>query len=356
MLSLNLMENDYQYSLEIVGSCNLRCPSCPVGNMNNRNVSKNMITKELFIKIIDKISLETPVKFPLISLFDWGEPTLHPELPFFIEYIKQKGARSKVSSNLNIDADFENIIKANPQEFKISLSGYLQENYSKTHARGNIDKVFSNMHKIKFFIDKYNSSTKVTIGYHLYKHNLGIDFTKMQDLAKTLNFIFEPDVAHFMPIEKALSLISENNSEIKNRIAIDLPKITEEDNKIIKFLLTDPKKEYLKWVKSSNKNRICRRQSFKTAIRVDGSVPICCGVYGDEHLVTNSFLENSHQEIQKKRVDYKLCDICIDTGTHVNWKNSKNSFLNKQLVKNNIFGKITRFFISKKYLAEKNLV
>jgi MoaA/NifB/PqqE/SkfB family radical SAM enzyme len=347
------MENNYQYSIEIVGSCNLRCPSCPVGNMNNRQVSKNMISKELFIKIIDKISLETPVKLPLISLFDWGEPTLHPELPFFIEYINKKNARSRISSNLNIDADFESIIKANPHEFKISLSGYLQETYSRTHARGNIYKVLSNMHKIKFLIDKYSSTTKVIIGYHLYKHNLDIDFKKMQETAKNLNFIFEPDVAHFMPIEKALSLISEENPQIKNQKIIDLPKITEEDNTIIKLLLTNPKREYQKWIKSNKKNKICKRQIFKTAIRVDGSVPICCGVYGDEHLVANNFLENTHQEIQKKRFDYKLCAICIDSGTHVNWKNDKNSFLNRQVLKNNIFGKLTRFFISKAYLSTK---
>jgi hypothetical protein len=66
-------KNKYQYSLEIVGSCNLRCPSCPVGNMNTREVAKKMISKELFINIIDKISIETPVKNPTISLFDWGE-------------------------------------------------------------------------------------------------------------------------------------------------------------------------------------------------------------------------------------------------------------------------------------------
>ena len=41
--------------------------------MNTREVAKKMISKELFINIIDKISIETPVKNPTISLFDWGE-------------------------------------------------------------------------------------------------------------------------------------------------------------------------------------------------------------------------------------------------------------------------------------------
>ena len=62
----------FQYSLEIVGSCNLRCPSCPVGNINSRTIGKEMISEELFCKIIDKIDKEKEVDSPLISLFDWG--------------------------------------------------------------------------------------------------------------------------------------------------------------------------------------------------------------------------------------------------------------------------------------------
>ena len=85
--------------------------------MNTREVAKKMISKELFINIIDKISIETPVKNPTISLFDWGEPTLHPDLPFFIKYINSKNLRSRISSNLNTNADFEKIMQANPSEF-----------------------------------------------------------------------------------------------------------------------------------------------------------------------------------------------------------------------------------------------
>ena len=79
-----------------------------------------MISKDLFVKIIDKIANESPVNFPTISVFDWGEPTLHPELPFFINYINQKNLKSRVSSNLNVAADFDKIMEAKPQEFKIS--------------------------------------------------------------------------------------------------------------------------------------------------------------------------------------------------------------------------------------------
>ena len=42
---------------------------------------------------------------------------------------------------------------------------------TKTHARGNINKVLANLYKIKIAKDKHQSKTNIFIGYHLYKHN-----------------------------------------------------------------------------------------------------------------------------------------------------------------------------------------
>lgn len=337
------IKNKYQYSLEIVGSCNLRCPSCPVGNMNTREVAKKMIPKELFMKIIDKISIETPVKNPTISLFDWGEPTLHPELPFFIKYINSKNLRSRISSNLNTNADFEKIMYANPSEFKISLSGFYEKNYSITHKRGKISKVLENMKTIKSFKDQFGSTTKIIVGYHLYRHNLLEDFNEMKKLTEELGFIFEPDIAHFMPIEKILSLLK---NECEADVQIDVPEITEDDKQLIKILLTNPKKQYLKW-KKNNQNSPCTRLEYKTAIRVDGSIPICCGVYSDKYIVAKNFLDLTFNEIKKRRDNYDLCTTCMKNGAHVNWKNSKFDFLNRYIPNKNIIGKFLRYYFSK---------
>lgn len=336
-------KNKYQYSIEIVGSCNLRCPSCPVGNMNTREVAKKMIPKDLFVKIIDKIAHESPVTFPTISVFDWGEPTLHPELPFFIKYINQKKLKSRVSSNLNVSADFGKIMEAQPHEFKISLSGFSEKTYSFTHRRGKIEKVIDNMKKISSLKKKYNNATKVIVGYHLYRHNLMEDFKKMQNLSNELDFIFEPDIAHFMPIEKILSLVK---NECGAKVDLDLPEITDEDKKLINYLLSNPKKEYMKWIKNPKKDKTCTRLEYKTAIRVDGSVPICCGVYSDKYIVSKSFLELSFEEIKQKRMNYDLCGTCVSNGVHTNWKSSKSDFLNKYIANKGVIGKLVRAFYS----------
>jgi MoaA/NifB/PqqE/SkfB family radical SAM enzyme len=336
--------NSFQYSVEIVGSCNLRCPSCPVGNMRTREVAKKMIPKELFCKIIDKIKKEKKVEKPLISLFDWGEPTLHPDLPFFVRYINEASMRPRISSNLNVNANFEEILKENPYEFKISLSGFNQDKYKLTHARGNIDKVKSNMNKLRYLADKLKIDTKFIVGYHVYKHNLKNEYDEMKKLSDELGFIFEPDIAMLMPIEKTLSLISNEKTKKK----WDLPDIDEKDENLIKNLLSKPKQEYQKWKNLTNKkDNSCKRITNKLAIRVDGTVPICCGVYSDKYIVDDNFLNTPHEELQKKRNNYDFCADCIDHGTHSNWKNSKRTFINKMILKNNFVGGMVRKFLHK---------
>tara|TARA_A100001011_G_scaffold385455_1_gene459484 strand:- start:971 stop:2050 length:1080 start_codon:yes stop_codon:yes gene_type:complete len=349
------MEKNYlSYSVDIVGNCNLRCPSCPVGNIDLKHTRpKGFILKELFYEIADKIARESGDLNTWVSLYDWGEPTLHQDLPLFIEYLNKKKLRSRVSSNLNFDADFRSIVKSNPTEFKISISGYYEETYSTTHKRGKIEKVLSNIYKLKKFRDEFNTDTKFIMNFHVYKHNVGRDYSKMENLCKEIGFEFRPYAAMFMPIEKVLSLIDLKKKKISDDISFKLPKITDEDLNLISLLLTDPVKEYEKWDNSDQnkikENQVCTRKENKIAIRKDGSVPICCGVYGGEFKVIDNFLDKSHEEIQSLRGNYSLCKVCMENGAHLNWKSDQKSIFNKSISGKSMLSKILRFYVSNKY-------
>lgn len=344
-------KNYLSYSIDIVGNCNLRCPSCPVGNIDLKDTRpKGFILKELFYEIADKISRENRDLNPWVSLYDWGEPTLHQDLPLLIEYLNKKNLRSRISSNLNFNADFRSIIKSNPTEFKISISGFYEETYSTTHKRGKIEKVLSNIYKIKKFRDEFNTTTKFIMNFHVYKHNVGKDYSKLENLCKEMNIEFRPIAAMFMPIEKILSLIDLKKKNISNEISFKLPEITDADLNLISLLLTDPVREYEKWYKNDlnniKENQICTRKENKIAIRKDGSVPICCGVYGGEFKVVNNFLDKSHKEIQSLRGNYSLCKVCMENGAHVNWKSDQKSIFNKSIAGNSIMSKILRLYVS----------
>ena len=48
----------YVYAIDVVGTCNLRCPTCPVGNFTAADRPKGFMEPELFERILDKIVAE----------------------------------------------------------------------------------------------------------------------------------------------------------------------------------------------------------------------------------------------------------------------------------------------------------
>lgn len=344
-----MMQKDkYQYSLEIAGSCNLRCPSCPVGNMRDKKEERptQLIENELFYKIIDKISREAIDKNCFVSVFDWGEPTLHPELPKFVSYINQKGLKSRISSNLNHEADFRSIIRSNPTEFQISISGFSSDIYSTTHARGNIYKVKSHMYKLRQYANQFKVSTEFHVCYHVYKHNFSEDFEDMKKLCKELNFKFIPILAKLLPIEKNIAYIKSKNGE-GNEYNNKKNEIIDKDKKIIDLLFVNPYEVYKEWKKISKSKKIdltsyCTKREYKTSIRVDGSVGLCCGVYNNGFKVVDNFLDLPHEKIHELRKNNEYCGTCMEHGLHVDWKMKQSQLFFKNLLRDNFISKIQR--------------
>ena len=65
-----------------------------------------------------------------------GEPTLHPKLPFFIKYVNEKNFKSRISSNLNVDADFEQILKSEPLNLKYHYLAFTKNNMEEHITEG----------------------------------------------------------------------------------------------------------------------------------------------------------------------------------------------------------------------------
>ena len=81
---------DFYYLVDVVGTCNLRCPSCPVGNYETPAV-KGLMDFAYFEKLVLKAEAEVPGKRLFFDLYNWGEPALHPELPKFIAFLRRRG-------------------------------------------------------------------------------------------------------------------------------------------------------------------------------------------------------------------------------------------------------------------------
>lgn len=294
------MESDtFLYVIEIAGTCNLRCPTCPVGNFTDADRPKGFMDLELFRQIVDKIKWDNVVSHPKVWLFNWGEPILHPKLPEIIAILKENGMTSMISSNLSTEKSIKEVIRAAPDEIKISLSGFSQEFYGQTHVKGDINLVKANMHLMRYYLDKFKASTRVWVGHHVYRHNAH-ETEALRYLCGTLNFGYSPIPAFYQPIEKMMALI-EGKTPPGERAFLDKLLMHPLDHLALK-------KKYI------NPELDCELRFNMTTINYDGSVALCCGVYDYQNMLGVSFLEKSHEEIQALKYQHPFCKKCYDYG------------------------------------------
>lgn len=289
----------YVYTIDIVGNCNLVCPSCPVGNSSDTGRFKKMMSLDVFDQVLEKISKESPVRDPQIWLYNWGEPLLHPKLPDIVERIHQAGYRSYLSSNLNIEKGLKELIKAKPYELKVSISGFSAQTYNVTHRKGNINLVKSNLYRLRQYLDHYDSPTRIWVGQHIYSNNQH-EVEALGKLCAELNFAHHPIQAFYQPLEKLIGL-----AQGEQKIA---------DEEIMSLFLVPPS-EQIKFLNNTKQaDYDCELRFNQTVINADASVALCCSHYQPENALGLSFLEHSRTDIENKKYRSALCKTCRHHG------------------------------------------
>jgi MoaA/NifB/PqqE/SkfB family radical SAM enzyme len=293
-------DNEPSYTIDILGTCNLKCASCP-HSIEDHIVPKGSMSFDSFKNVFDKIMVESP-STTHISLYSWGEPLLHPHLDKIIDYAHEKNIAVALSSNLSINfkGRLENIVKSNPDYLKISLSGYYQNTYANTHQGGDIELVKSNMREIRKLMDRFNVNFLVDINYHLYIDNAGKNLNLMTKLADELGFIISSTYALVMPLERVINYVNGN----PDQATIDLEK---------NMLVT-----IAEGIEASSKTKLpkgeCPFRENQININADLTVPVCCTVFERNNLVSNNFLESSFEEINMNKTKVKLCDECMNNN------------------------------------------
>jgi len=293
----------FNYHIDIVGTCNLRCISCPQANYREKKRTNGLMDLRLFENIVKKILLENP-GLQNIYLYNWTEPFLHPNLPEFIKIVKKYGINCSLSSHFNQIKNLSAVIKAKPDYLRISVSGFSQENYEKNHQRGNIEEVKKNLIYLRELLDHLGSKTFVQIAYLIFKYNLAEDLNKMMEFAKKLNFSFSREIAYLNPLEK-------NFQYLQN----ELP---EKDQDLLEQFILKPDQAIQLNKKFSTKYQRpdCILRSQDMAINFDGSVALCCTVYEQQNDIAKNFLDKSHKELQKNKYEHPLCQKCLKIGVN----------------------------------------
>jgi MoaA/NifB/PqqE/SkfB family radical SAM enzyme len=297
----------FVYNIDIAGTCNLGCASCPVGNIPLGTVSRGerprgFMSFELFSKILEKIVRETPVARPGITLYNWGEPLLHPDIGRIVRLVRDKGLYCAVSTNLNQNRFLEDLVAAQPNNIKVSLSGFTEEVYGRTHNKGRIETVKANLRRLRELVDRHGARIDVFVGYHEYIGNDGEELAAMTALAEELGFAMRHKIARLYPLEKALPLYGAAGKPAPG------------DQRLYDLLLVKPAEWSQVARNDAPDDRSCAMREQEMALNYDGSVALCCNVYDYANNIAPDFLSVSHEELQARKDRHPLCGPCMKAG------------------------------------------
>lgn len=289
-----------QFEIDLVGGCNLSCPTCPVGNSDYGAAPKGYMKPELLEQILIKAKSECGA--PTVALYNWTEPFLHPQLAKMISIVKSHGLVCALSTNLNIAKKLDDVVAAGPDSIFISLSAFHQENYRKTHVGGNIETVKANMRALADSIRRQNATIAVDVRFHRYLHNAE-DEALMRAYSESLGFSFSPLWAFFMPMEKVLEYVEPGSMGVS---------ITTEDHEAIDRLAL-PLKAGMELSRVLGKTS-CMLRDDQVVLTSRGEAQLCCATYDQKRFGVGNYLDVPLDEIQKRRNEHAACSTCIKNG------------------------------------------
>lgn len=287
----------FNYQVDVAGMCNLRCISCPRGNWP-RHRKPGIMSPETYGLLVDKILLDDPWT-GIITLYNWGEPLLNPDLPEIIAITRQKGLLSAVSSNLAMEKDFEDVVKAAPDWFRISNSGW-GENYEKSHTGGRWELFHANCHKLSEYKKRHCPEMIVEFFFHIYSHNRG-DFARIQSFCDELGFTLRYRHAALAPLDNIA-------------LVVDGGKLTDAalQTRNLQFLHVEEVMD----IARTERDRPCFYLDHLW-IDWDLSVAHCMEWYDPAlKLFEKDFMSVTVSEIESARTGSEQCRICMEKGIH----------------------------------------
>jgi Radical SAM superfamily len=287
--------NHIDPSVDIAGMCNLRCISCPRGNEKTQP-AKGFMTAITYRKVLDKLLKEIPL-MGSIQLYTWGEPLLNPELPEIVTMTRKAKVLTAISSNLNYAKYLEKVVAARPDWFKVSCSGW-EDTYELTHTGGRWDIFLTNLRQLVKLRNKVHPEMQITVNYHLYKHNIGEDYRRMETLCRELSLIFRPSPAYLYPVDAVLDFIEGRDISLKAQ-------------KTLPMLLTSLNEGI---AKARERAHLPCPEERCFPINWDCSVRTC-GVFF-RPFIDDNYLDTPLAEIIGKKRGSKLCIQCKTHSLH----------------------------------------
>src|ERR1043165_2963531 len=116
-----ITEQPMSFNIDVVSTCNLACPTCPVANWPKESWTgvKGIMDAALLDRLICKAGSECLAAD--VQLFAFTEPLLHPRLHELIAVVKSYRLPCGLSTNLNVLRDADGLLSAGPAQLVGSL-------------------------------------------------------------------------------------------------------------------------------------------------------------------------------------------------------------------------------------------
>lgn len=289
--------------VDVVGRCNLKCPSCPMGNSFDKDTPGGSMPPDLLRRILEKAVRELPIDF--VGLYNWTEPLLHPRIGDLVTTVKSFGLKCYVSTNLNVSKRLEDLVRSSPDFLRISVSGYNNSTYQKQHEGGDIETVKENMRRLASLVREHRPATHIEVYYLRWLGNLDEE-ALMQQFSQELGFTFTADWAWMSPIEKVVDLAFGEPSQISIKDRETVASLARPFHATI-----DALRKYANFGP-------CPFFTDYLVLDCTGRVSLCCGVY-DQHLYTvGNYLDHSLSDLLKIKGKnphcQMLCKQCMGLG------------------------------------------
>ena len=286
----------FNYQVDVAGMCNLHCVSCPRGNWP-RHRKPGLMSAATYARLLAKILTDDPWT-GIITLYNWGEPLLNPELPEIIRTTRRVGLLSAVSSNLALARDFEPVVAACPTWFRISNSGW-GANYETTHTGAKWDVFLANCRKLAEQKQRHSPEMLIEFFFHIYAHNRE-DFPKIQALCDELGFTLRYRHAALAPLD---------NVDLVDR-GLGVTEAAQHTREL-QFLSVEEVME----IARAERDRPCYYQDHLW-IDWDLSVAHCMEWYNPDLVLHPDFMNATLDELEQARAQSEHCRICMARGIH----------------------------------------
>ena len=284
--------------IDITGGCNAKCPLCVTGR-ESFGQRITFMPVPTFTRTLDRLlELELASSADtVVSLHNWGEPILHPDLNGIVSALNARKLRIAISTNASKKTNFT-VPTDGFSVFTFSVPGWSQSSYDKVHGL-KFDRVVSNMEATIENMRRTGYKGNFTLAFHVYQFNAFGEFDAAHEWCLDNDVIFQPYFAYINDYEPAKAYLKrqlpqENLDNLSKTLFLHY----------VDDLIAQQPKDWK-----------CPQWTGQLTINHKAEVLLCCALPNDhEAAVLGSVFDLSRGEILKGKVSSKECDDCLGCG------------------------------------------